>query len=110
MEVFYTHSTQMCGTNYKMVMFPFLLRFKANTQQKYLHRIIICSFTTNQLHVNGLTCTLTSSKMVLDVIGMQVYVWVPQSVPTQSLIPNQCESNGHLGVQSVYKLVWQEWL
>lgn len=48
--------------------------------------------------------------MVLDVIGMPVYVWVPQSVPTQSLIPNQFESNGHLGVQSVYKLVWQEWL
>lgn len=46
--------------------------------------------------------------MVLDVIGMPVCVWVPQSVPTQSLIPNQCESNGHLGVQSVYKLVWQE--
>ena len=38
-----------------------------------------------------------------------VYVH-PQSVLTQSPVPNQCESNGHLSVQSVYKLVWQKWL
>lgn len=95
---------ECCGTDCWKCFFD----FNTGTQHKYLYIIIImCSFTTTRL--NGLKCTLTIGWMVLGVIGMPVCA-LTQSVLTQSPVPNQCESNGHLRVQSVYKLVWQEWL
>lgn len=34
----------------------------------------------------------------------------PRTALTQSPVPNQCKTNDHISAQSVYKLVWRQWL